>query len=222
MLKFAPALLFLFLPVAQAGAATALPEPDINQCSTAEGITKCEVVCVRNLGEQCLVSHVNFEGQNLKPGSELLRARFLTCIKADVDFQLKSLVLALTDPEGTNGKGIVSANAKSSTGSAQTIADRAVVFDSGKAEGRLSRIPFNAFLNSGESHMETTLQIEQCGGDGNDGRCDISGKLVAVTNPNIRCDFHDTSQSGAFRKPKLQISPSLQNSQLPVGRIGQQ
>ncbi|MEM9278751.1 MAG: hypothetical protein AAGA76_09260 [Pseudomonadota bacterium] len=198
-----------------------LAEPELNACSTVAGITKCEVKCVRELGEQCLVTHVNFEGQGLKPGTELWRARFLTCLKADVDLQIKSLVLELENIDAATGPGIVSANGISTAGTSATRADRAVIFDTGKTEARISRIPFQAFLNSGDSHMEASLKLEQCGADDSSNSCRISGKFVAVTNPNIRCDFHDTRQSGAFRPPDLQTSTSLTDGPRPVGRIGQ-
>ncbi|MEM9331764.1 MAG: hypothetical protein AAGA53_10590 [Pseudomonadota bacterium] len=198
-----------------------LAEPALNACSAATGISKCEVKCVRELGEQCLVTHVNFEGKNLKSGTDLFRAKFLTCVKADVDLQIKSLAMEFEDLGEEKGSGILSALASSSAGSITTKDENAVIIKPGETEARLARLPFTEFLNSGESHIEVTANLKQCGTAENPNSCSINGKLVAVTNPNIRCDFHDTTKSGAFRPATLQTSPSLTNSQQPVGRIGQ-
>ena len=198
-----------------------LLEPELNSCSAVSGISECEVRCIRELGPQCLITHVNFVGGGLRSGTELLRARFHTCRNADVDIQVKSLALEIENESQPTGRGVISAHAFSTVGSVETKPKKTTVIEEGQLEGRLSRIPFSMFLNSGEAHMETSLRLEQCGASDGENTCAISGKLVAVTNPNIRCEFQDTTLPGAFRNPSLLLSPGLQNSSKPVGRVGQ-
>ncbi|MGI9350235.1 MAG: hypothetical protein ACR2O3_01625 [Rhizobiaceae bacterium] len=204
--------MILALPVM---AAEKVSGSETASCSPVEGISKCEVICVRELGKQCLVTHVNFEGSGLKSGAELWTARFLTCRKADLDLQLKSVSLETKIPVKTDVTGIVSARAVSTTGVTGTPEGGVDV------AAALSRIPFDEFLNSGESHVEASMKLLRCGSGAEDNLCNISGKLVAVTDPNIRCNFHDVTGSGAFRPASLQISPLITNSQQPVGRIGE-
>jgi len=95
-----------------------------------------------------------------------------------------------------------------------------VTDNKGSNYARLARIPFKGLLNSGDSHVSASLKLEECGSNDKPGLCTISGRLVATTDPNIRCDFHDTSDAGAFRPPSLQTSPSDISNQHPVGRVG--
>ena len=176
---------------------------------------------MRELGPQCLITHINFEGAGFQAGVELWRARFLTCRKADVDFQIKSLAVEIENKYLPQGPGIVSANVSSTEGNTATISSKSTVVDTGHTEGRLSRIPFDSLLNSGEAHLEASLKLLQCGAPDGKNTCSISGKLVAVTNPNIRCEFHDKTLPGAFKEPSLLLSPSLQNSSKPIGHVGQ-
>ncbi len=201
--------------------ASSLNEPELNKCNAVEGITKCEVKCIRNLGEQCLVAHVNFEGKNLKPNTQLWRAKFLTCKSASLDLQVKSLAVELEKLDERKGQAKIQASVVSTSKTSKLKQYEPLQFDNQNIEGRISRISFDGFGNSGESFVEASLTLAQCGHEDGSNACTISGKFVAVTDPNIRCDFHDTTQSGAFRPPSLQISPSLQNSQQPIGRIGQ-
>ena len=197
-----------------------LAEPSLNQCNSAEGLEKCEVVCIRNLGDECLVAHVNFAGTKLQTGEQLFRARFQTCLNADVDLQMKELTLELNELSDAGGSGSISAIARSSASSSKLERENGTVFTTPVTASRIPRIPFEAFLNSGQDHIEVSVKLEECGLENSKQSCSISGKLVAVTNPNIRCELHDKTQSGAFRSPSLLTSPSLQNSQQPVGTIG--
>ena len=190
------------------------------QCNSAEGMNTCEVKCLRNLGGECLVAHVNFAGTQLQSGEQLLRARFQTCLNADVDLQMKALTIELEDISNTSGSGSISSMVHSSADTSKLEGKTGTVFTVPKTAGRISRIPFGAFLNSGKDHIEVSVTLEECGPENSKQSCSISGKLVAVTNPNIRCELHDKTQSGAFRSPSLLTSPSLQNSQQPVGTIG--
>ena len=210
--------IFLLLPSL---AFSDLSDPKLNSCSSIEGIGKCEVKCVRQLGPQCLITHINFEGSGLSSGVDLWRARFLTCRKADVDIQIKSLAIEIENSNLQKGKGVVSASVSSTQGNAETISSKSTVVKTGDTEGRLSRIPFDNLLNSGERHMEASLRLLQCGVPDGKNTCTISGKLVAVTNPNIRCEFHDKTLPGAFKEPSLLLSPGLQNSSKPIGQVGQ-
>lgn len=213
--------LISFLMLAPSSFAAPLNEPKLNECSTAQGITKCEVKCVRSLGEQCLITHVNFEGQNLKAGTQLWRSKFQTCKNANIDLQIKSLAVELEKQDDRSGQASVEASVTSSKTSTKLKTYTPIAFDKINVEGRISRIPFTEFGNSGESFVEASLVLSQCGHEDGSNACTVSGKFVAVTDPNIRCDFHDTTQSGGFRPPSIQISPSLQNSQQPIGKIGE-
>ena len=204
-----------------ASAAKTLPEPEIASCSPADGISKCEVTCLRKLGEQCLVTHVIFEGTGLRAGTELWKARFLTCKRADIDLQLKSMHLDANEEDESEISGIFSARVESTGGTVKTPEGGVSLFASRTGVSSSVRFPFGEFLNSGNSHVEASMTLSQCGGGAGNSNCNISGKLVAVTNPNIRCDFHDTTSSGAFRPASLENSPSITNSQQPVGRVGE-
>ena len=210
---------FFMLPTS--GFTASLSEPKLNECSAIEGITKCEVKCVRTLGEQCLVTHIDFEGKNLKAGTQLWRSKFLTCKNADVDLQIKSLAVELEKLDERKGSASIEGSFIASGKETKLKGHTPIIFDKTNIEGRLDRIYFEEFGNSGKSFIEASLNLVQCGHQDGSNSCTISGKFVAVTNPNIRCDFHDTTQAGAYRPPSLQISPSLQNSQKPVGQIGQ-
>lgn len=201
--------------------AHALPEPDLNQCKMAEGMTKCDVVCKRSLGEQCLITHINFEGANLKSETSLLRAKFKTCKNANLDFQIGSLSVELEKLDHRKSDAKISANISASGKSIGMEEHAPIQFDETKIDGLLPRTYFKDFISSGESFVEAEIKLKNCGHDDASNSCKLHGTLIAVTDPNIRCDFHDTTKPGAYRPANLQLSPSLQNSQQPVGRIGQ-
>ncbi len=188
-----------------------------HQCSSGKDVS-CEIRCARALGDQCLITHVKFSGRNLKADSKLFTARFLTCKNANVDLQLKSIEVEVENTGDNQGSTIISALASSTVSDTKLSEKRTTVLQPGLSRNRVARIPFEGLLNSGEREIEVSAKLAQCG-DGNAG-CKISGKLEAVTDPNIRCEFHDTTKAGAFRPASLETSPSMTNSQKPVGQIG--
>lgn len=205
----------------QAHASAFVEEPKLNRCTHADTISKCEIICKRKLGEQCLITHVNFEGSGIKPKTQLLRAKFKTCKNANLDLQIKSLAIELEnlDKRETQAKITSSVNASGKTVSLDAHAP--IKFNEAQIDGRLSRIYFNKLISSGESFVESEITLQQCGHEDGTNRCTISGTLVAVTDPNIRCDFHDTTQPGAYLPATFKFSPNLYNGQHPVGRTGE-
>ncbi len=201
--------------------AAPLAEPQLNHCSSADGIEKCEVKCARSLGAQCLIMHIKFEGQNLKPNTNLLRAKFITCKNANLDLQIKSLTVELEKLDKRETEAILTSTISASGKTINLNEHDKINFDETKVDARLSRTYFKEFINSGDSFVEAEINLKQCGHTDGSNSCKISGTLVAVTDPNISCDFHNTTEAGAYRPANLQISPSLQNSQKPIGRIGQ-
>ena len=184
--------------------ASQLSEPDLNQCNGAKGINKCEVKCARSLGDQCLITHINFEGENLKTDTDLIRARFLTCKNANLDLQISTLAVELEKLDDRKTGAKISSHVSASGNSVSLKEHKPISFSKTNLDTRLPRTYFGTFLNSGDSFVEATLKLDQCGHEDGSNSCRIYGKLVAVTDPNIRCDFHDTSKSGAYvldRKP---------------------
>lgn len=211
--------LFLFstlMIVAQSHtqAETRLASPSLNMCSHSENISKCEVVCKRSLGEQCLITHINFEGANLQPQTKLLRAKFKTCKNANLDFQIDSLDVELEKLDQRKSNARINAIITASGKSIRMDNHAPIQFDNTKIDGRLSRTYFKEFINSGESFVEAEINLKSCGHQDGSNSCKLYGTLIAVTDPNIRCDFHDTSKPGAY------VPADLQNKQ-PVGRIVQ-
>ena len=198
-----------------------LDEPQLNMCEHAENISKCEVACKRKLGEQCLITHVNFEGSNLKHEKQLLRAKFKTCKNANLDLQIKSFTIELEklDKRKTQAKITSSVSASGKKVSLENHAP--MLFDETKIDARLSRTYFNKMISSGENFVEAEISLQQCGHEDSTNSCRISGTLVAVTDPNIRCDFHDTTKPGAYLPATFKFSPNLYTGQHPKGRIGQ-
>lgn len=205
----------------QAHASELLEDPQLNRCTHVSTISKCEIICKRKLGEQCLITHVNFEGTNLMPKTQLLKAKFKTCKNANLDLQIKSLAIELEklDERETQAKITSSVSASGQNVTLDTHAP--IRFNQAKIDGRLSRIYFNQLINSGESFVESEITLQQCGHEDGSNRCNVSGTLVAVTDPNIRCDFHDTTQPGAYLPPTFKFSPNLYSGQHPVGRTGE-
>jgi hypothetical protein len=198
-----------------------IAEPDLNQCNANKNIQKCEIICKRKLGEQCLITHVNFEGNNLSSKTQLFRAKFKTCKNANLDLQIKSLAIELEklDERETEAKITSSVSASGKRVSLDTHAP--IEFNQAKIDGRLSRIYFNKLISSGESFVESEITLQQCGHEDGKNSCKISGTLVAVTDPNIRCDFHDTTQPGSYLPATFKFSPNLYSGQHPVGRTGE-
>lgn len=178
--------------------ASQLSEPELNQCTGAKGINKCEVKCARSLGDQCLITHVNFEGQNLKADTDLVRARFLTCKNANLDFQISSLSVELEKLDNRKTGAKISSSVSASGNTISLKKHKPIKFSKTNLDTRLPRTYFGTFLNSGESFVEATIKLDQCGHEDGSNSCRIYGKLVAVTDPNIRCDFHDLSKPGAY------------------------
>ena len=118
--------------------------------------------------------------------------------------------------------GIVSAVAASTNARAELSGIELERNTKGSFEAELARLPFKGFLNSGTSHVTVSFKLEQCGKKDTNDHCAISGRLIAITDPNIRCEFHDTTKPGAYQAPSLLTSPSEINTQYPVGRIGPQ
>lgn len=221
-MKFIPTIpVIIFVWLSQAHAADKIGEPKLNSCTHADNISRCEVICKRKLGDQCLITHVNFEGSNLQTNKQLLRARFQTCKNANLDLQIKSLAIELEklDKRETEAKisSIVSASGKN----IHLDNHAPIRFNQTKIDSRLSRTYFKELLNSGESFVEAEITLQQCGHDDGTNSCRISGTLVAVTDPNIRCDFHDTTKPGAYLPATFKFSPNLYTGQHPVGKISQ-
>ena len=196
--------------------ATPLSEPKLNECISAEGITKCEVKCARSLGEQCLITHVNFEGSNLKPKTQLLKARFQTCKNANLDLQIKSLAIELEKLDERETQAKITSTVSASGKSVSLNEHAPIRFDQTKLDSRLSRTYFNKFISSGESFVEAEISLKQCGHEDGNNSCRISGTLVTVTDPNIRCDFHDTTKPGAYLPSTFKFSPNLYSGQQDV------
>lgn len=178
--------------------ASPLPAPAINACNSANGIHKCDIKCARSLGDQCLITHINFEGKNLKSDEPLIRARFLTCKNANLDLQIKSLAIELEklDQRATQAK--ITSTVKASGNQTSLNEHPPIRFDYKTVDGRLSRTYFKEFISSGNDFVEAEINLKQCGHEDASNSCKVSGTLVAVTDPNIRCDFHDISKPGAF------------------------
>lgn len=190
------------------------------QSCTAESETlSCEARCARSLAGQCLITQFNFEGRDLTPGMPFLTASFLTCKNADVDLQLKDLTLALDDIDNHAGAGIVYAKAVSNVGQVELRKNRQVIFEENELDGRKPRLTFTDFLNSGTRHIDIEVSLDQCGASQGGNSCTISGKLVAVTNPNIRCDYHDASGPGAYIEPSSDDPSKPSTSRQTIGRI---
>ena len=198
---------------------TTLSAPALDMCAHTENISKCEVVCKRSLGEQCLITHINFEGNNLQPAQKLFRAKFQTCKNANLDFQISSLAVELEKLDERETEARITSSVRTSGNQVSLEKHNPIRFNKSKIDGRLSRVYFNEFINSGESFVEAEITLQQCGhADGNNS-CRISGTLVAVTDPNVRCDFHDTSKPGAYISD---LQKDSKNKVSTIGRIGSQ
>lgn len=204
--------LFTTLFLSTSAHAKPLAEPDLNQCNGADGITKCEVRCARSLGEQCLIMHINFEGQNLKSETDLIRAKFLTCKNANLDLQIKSLSVELEKLDERQTQAKITSTVSASGKTTSLKQHDKISFDATRIDDRLARTYFKEFINSGDKFVEAEIKLAQCGHEDNSNSCKISGTLVAVTDPNIRCDFHDTTKAGAY----ITVKPKGQ-----IGRVGQ-
>lgn len=217
-LTIIPAATLLWLSPAVASAK--LDEPQIKMCSQADNMLKCEVVCKRKLGEQCLITHVNFEGSNLKQNTNLLRAKFQTCKNANLDLQIKSLAVELEKLDTRETQAKITSSVSASGKTVSLDHHDPIIFNETKIDARLPRTYFNKFISSGESFVEAEIALQQCGHADGSNSCRISGTLVAVTDPNIRCDFHDTTKPGAYVPDTFKFSPNLYTGQHPKGRIG--
>jgi len=213
--------LLIFFTLSQAHAVATLDEPELNACSRADTVSRCEIVCKRKLGEQCLITHVNFEGDNLKSKQQIFRAKFQTCKNANLDLQIKSLAIELEKLDVRETEAKITSRVTASGRAVNLEAHKPIRFNHTKIDGRLSRTYFNELINSAESFVEAEITLQQCGHMDSANSCRISGTLVAVTDPNIRCDFHDTTKPGAYLPSTFKFSPDLYSGQHPVGRIGQ-
>lgn len=201
--------------------ANGLAEPDLNQCNSLKNVTKCEVVCKRKLGDQCLITHINFEGNNLKSKTQLLRAKFQTCKNANLDLQIKSLAVELEKLDQRKTQAKITSTVSTSSKNVSLYEHAPIRFDQTKLDGRLSRTYFNKFINSGENHVEAEITLKQCGHEDGSNSCKISGTFISVTDPNIRCDFHDATKPGAYLPSTFKFSPNLYSGQHPAGRTGE-
>lgn len=190
-------LLLVLAMLAPASASESI-SPQINECLGAEGISRCEVRCARSLGEQCLITHISFEGENLTSGTELFKARFLACKNANLDLQISDLAVELEKLDKRQSTANLQASASASGKKINLEIKDKISFDETRLDANLPRTYFGTFLNSGEEHVEASVTLDQCGHEDGSNSCKIRGRLIAVTDPNIRCDFHDLSQPGAY------------------------
>jgi len=207
-------LLTIFMLLGKTAYASDMEEPELNRCNGVDGMTKCEIKCVRSLGDQCMITHINFEGKGLKPGTDFLKAKFKTCKNANLDVQIKSLYVELEKLDRRTGEAKITATV-SASGKAVSLDDHPeITFDDELIDGRMGRTYFNQFISSGENHVTAQVGLLQCGHADNTNTCTISGSLVAVTDPNIRCDFHDKTKPGAY-------VPVKSHGRTPAGRLVQ-
>jgi len=214
-------LILLVISSPKAAWSSPLNEPSLNQCNHASGITKCDVICKRSLSDQCLITHINFEGTKLKSNTPLLRARFQTCKNANLDFQISSLTVELEKLDTRKTEAKISSTINASNKNITLDEHLPIQFDATTVEGRLSRTYFNEFINSGESFVEAEIHLKQCGHEDKTNSCKIYGQLIAITDPNISCDFHETTKPGAYREPDKVFLPTIHNKVKAVGRIVQ-
>lgn len=212
-----PALILFSVP--STANSDSLPLTEVGNCVGASGI-QCELKCARPLGEQCLITQVNFAG-DVNPVTDFVwRAKFLTCINANVDIQLTSLTIEKEENLQQSTPVVVAAIARSNSHQVRLKSSGKSIIEAGQTYARHARIPFESMLNSGDQPIEVSLGVEGCNSSNGEPVCKISGKLIATTDPNIRCDFHDKQASGAYRPATLTTSRSIGNAGSAIGQIG--
>ena len=211
-------IIFVLLPE-QAIATEIQTLPATNSCTALEGVS-CVFRCKRSLGEQCLIAQMNFEGRTKSSSIPIWSAKFLPCKNVNIDLQITSLVLELETDQPETGSGVISATATSGEGSAGLRGGIFEALKPGQIESRHPRISFANHLDSGNQHIEISMKLEQCGDKSGNDHCRISGTLIATTDPNIRCDFHDTNSPGAYRPASLQTTRALTNRPQSAGQVG--
>lgn len=214
--------LFILVPLmtAPTSFAAELLEPALNHCNHSAGITKCEVICKRSVGNQCLITHIHFEGNNLKSQERLVKAKFQTCKNANLDLQIGSLTVELEKLDNRETQAKLTAQV-SASGKTISLQDHPPLkFNKSKLDARLPRTYFKEFISSGEDFVEAQISLIQCGHEDGFNSCKLHGTLIAVTDPNIRCDFHDNTQAGAYVEDIKQNSKS-KNGIRSIGRIGE-
>jgi len=212
VMKNFPILLAILMLLSKAGYADELQEPELNHCNSADSITKCTIKCVRSLGDQCMITHVNFEGTGVRPGADFLKAKFKTCKNANLDLQIKSLRVELEKLDTRTGEARIAARVSASEEEVTLGNHARIIFSETLIDGRIGRTYFDKLINSGENHVTAQIGLQQCGHVDGTNTCSISGSLVAVTDPNIRCDFHDKTKPGAY-------VPVNTPDKSPIGRV---
>ncbi len=164
-------------------------QEDSAGCNGKVAGIECKFRCVRSLGSACLVAEIGFSA-NVKAGTRASIARFQTCRYADVDLLLKSIRMPPGGADSLKFSPIVSV----------ASSDTEMHVEAGRTDPgeNRDRIAFPGFLNSGSGSIEVAVSADKCGASGRHATCSMSGVLVAVTNPNIRCEFGGKSSPGTF------------------------
>ena len=165
-------------------------------CKPLSDNVTCTHRCIRSLGGLCLITRTDFHGTEVKAGNALLKSEWLTCKSVDVDLQLEEVRISDADNDTNGISAAVSAVAKSSSDVSTTRSSRQALSVENASRTGTYRIPFDDFLNSGEDAITAMVTLDACFGSSQS--CNISGRLIATTNPNIRCELHEPDAAGGY------------------------